>query len=56
MGGGGGGLMTFFRHQLVLQRGSSGLFLRKAIILWGPTFSRGEGGPNANFYRNLLNL
>ena len=35
---------------VVFQRGSN--FFPRG----GPTFSRGGGGPNANFYRNPYNL
>ena len=55
-------LFLFFSPQLILQWFINGLLKKKTIIYkvservqhfpGGPTFSRGGGGPNANFYRN----
>ena len=60
----------FFSFKLLnlfysLQRGSNGFISEKTIIFkgggggggeGGPTFSKGGGGPNANFYRNPYKL
>ena len=40
-GGGGGASLLVSGTETILSQGSRG----------SPTFSRGEGGPNANFYR-----
>ena len=40
------GLQWFYYIETILFQGSRG----------GPTFIRGGGGPNGNFYRNLYNL
>ena len=48
-GGGGGGVQA---PQLILQFTEGVQWFYYTFSRGGPTFSRGGGGPNANFYRN----